>query len=68
MHELKWLEFSDKLIRIRDIDYFEISQNEYKIICHYHLGVSYELMEEDFDTEEDQILRSRDLQSMLNAE
>lgn len=68
MDELKWIEFNERLIRIRDIDFIELSHHNSEIICHYHLGISYETMKENFDSTADQIERFSELSKMLGVE
>lgn len=41
----EWIEFSNRLLKISDIDFFELA-SENIIQCHFHQGLSYAILEE----------------------
>ncbi len=63
MIDEKWIKFNNKLLRIRDIDSFDIKVLSLK--CNYHLGISYEFLEERFEKHEELQLRLGEIESIL---
>ncbi len=63
MTDDKWIKFSNRILRIRDIDNFEV--NVLGLKCNYHLGISYEFLEERFEKHEELQLRLGEIESIL---
>lgn len=61
----KWINFAKKLIRISEIDYFNFKDEELIIECHFHIGQSYEVLEENYANYSDFIMNSIQIQKIL---
>jgi hypothetical protein len=64
---MKWIRFSNVLIRFRDIDFFKYDHEAKTIHCHYHYGLSYEIMSEAYDSDMQLHLRIAEIKSMIGT-
>lgn len=62
-----WLIFNNMILRVADIDSFEIHTDYDRPIvrCNYHKGESYEFDEEHYDTEAEALERFFEIQRRL---
>ena len=61
----KWLQFGDKILKKRDIDYFLLDPHNKFISCQHHLGMSYMETIEEFNNDTNAKRRFLHLQAIL---
>lgn len=64
-HKPEWLEFENKILKIQDIDFFEVADNV--VYCNFHQGMKYEVLEEIYASLENSQKRFSGLKQILQV-
>ena len=62
-----WIMFANKLLRVDNIDFFEMDVHDVKIQCTHHVGQSYQIETEVFNDTETKTQRMKFIRDQIGG-